>query len=142
MTAYRYSDKQRAEWIVDILAAADDKPDHRTYALALAEYWATVAPGFADGEPTADDLKGVTWKVETALSADFANIHQPELPPGVHGGEYSRDHLRLRGHARQAALRGARERRMRQEAAERRAAESLGDLLSFDSKGEERERDA
>jgi hypothetical protein len=31
---------------------------------------------------------------------------------------------------------------MRQEAAERRAAESLGDLLSFDSKGEERERDA
>jgi hypothetical protein len=138
---YRYGAEQRAEWIVDILASADDKPGHRAYALALAEYWGTAAPGDDSGEPAADGIEGVTWKVECALSADFAAIHQAERPEGTHGGDYSRDYIKLRGKARRNALLAARERRLKKEAAEQ-AADGLAGLLTFgpvqDQEGEEK----
>lgn len=132
---YRYNEQQRAEWITDILAAADDRPGHRAYALALAEYWALATPGDDSTEPAADSISGVTWKVECALSADFAAIHQAPPASGVHGGNYAHEYVRMRGEARRTALLAARERRLR---AERGAAGVLADLLSLDS-GADRE---
>lgn len=138
--SYRYNDQQRAEWIVDILAVADDRPSHRAYALALAEYWATASPGDDSAEPAPESSWGkISWKIECALTADFAAIHQPPKAPGVYGGEYSREYVRLRKDARRAALLAARERRQREE---RTATETLADLLTVDpgsdgdSKGE------
>jgi hypothetical protein len=125
--AYQYSDQQRAEWVADILAAAADKPGHHTYALALAKYWRAAMPSSdADqDEPTADDIAGITWKVECAPSADFAAIHQPQRSKGMFGT------------ARRAALLAAKERRLKKEEAERSAADSLADLLTFDSTEEQ-----
>jgi hypothetical protein len=137
--AYQYSDQQRAEWVADILAAAADKPGHHTYALALAKYWRAATPSSdADqDEPTADDIAGITWRVECALSADFAAIHQPQRSKGMYGGEYAHEYVRMRGAARRAALLAARERRLKREKAERSAAESLADLITFASDEEQ-----
>jgi hypothetical protein len=137
--AYQYSDQQRTEWVAEILAAADDKPGHHTYALALADYWGatTPSPDADRDEPTADDIEGITWKVECALSADFAAIHQPQRSKGMYGGDYAHEYVRMRGAARRAALLAAKERRLKKEEAERSAADSLADLLTFDSTEEQ-----
>lgn len=140
VTSYQYGDNQRAQWIADILAAADDKPGHRAYALALAEYWALAAPGDDSGEPTADGIPGVAWKAETALSADFAAIHQAERPKGVYGGAYGREYIKLRGQARRAALLAAAQRRSNKEAAEHAASEALSDLLNLDLDEQQKEK--
>jgi hypothetical protein len=93
---------QRRAWIREILNRASDRPDHRTYAEALASYWATAKPGDKSGEPSPEDLglTGVSWPVECALSTDFAHIHRPPRAEGHYGSEFSREYLALRDRAR------------------------------------------
>lgn len=130
---YRYTAKERADAVADITATASDKPSHTAYVEALAAYWTDAAPGDDEGEPIPEDLgiKGVSWPVQVALSSDFGAIHQPPRPEGAYGGEYRREYIRLRGQARLAALRAARERRLNKEAEEAAAASALGELLDL-----------
>lgn len=134
---YRYPDKQRSAWVVDILAAADDKPAHRAFALTLAEYWGTAAPGDDSNEPHPDDAENVSWKAAMALVIDFSAIHQAKPEDRVHGGEYARDYIRMRGAARQVALLAARKRLQAKAEAERAAAEGMSELLQLDAPDEE-----
>lgn len=130
---YRYATKVRADAVADIAAAASDKPGHAAYVEALVAYWTGAAPGDDKGEPIPEDLgiKGVSWPVQVALSSDFSALYQPPRPGGTYGGEYRREYIRLRGQARTAAMRAARERRLNREAQESAAASTLGELLDL-----------
>jgi hypothetical protein len=128
--AHRYPAQQRAEWVVDIHAAAADRRPHAAYAQALADYWTAAAPGDDSREPRAG--AGVSWPVECALSADFSAIHSAPLAPGFHGGDYAREYIRLRTEASRRARVAALRREQNAEAARQRAASALGSLLSLD----------
>lgn len=131
--AHRYSPDQRAQWVAEIFARAADRSGHHAYAHALAEYWETAVPGDDLKEPSPEGITGVQFAVECALSSDFMAIYGPALRPGVHGGEYAREYIKLRDAARRAALRGAQERQRRKAAAEQEAAGSLNELLPPDA---------
>ncbi len=98
---YVHPAPQRRAWIREILNCASDKPNHRRYAAALADYWATATPGDKSREPSPQDLglTGVSWSVECALSTDFSHIHRLPRAAGHYGSEYSREYIALRERA-------------------------------------------
>ncbi|MEV6403885.1 hypothetical protein AB0M58_13195 [Streptomyces bobili] len=99
---YAHSAPHRRAWIREILKHASDKPNHRRYAAALADYWATATPGDKSREPSPLDLglTGVSWPVECALSTDFSHIHRPPRAEGHYGSEFSHEYITLREKAR------------------------------------------
>ncbi|MFE5847217.1 hypothetical protein ACFQ7N_36920 [Streptomyces niveus] len=99
--AYEHTAENRAAWVAAIVEAAADTKPHHAYATALAAYWAKAAPGEGNGAPTPDGLglTGITWKIECALSADFAAIHAKQLRGH---GSYGREYTNLRDKAKRA----------------------------------------
>ncbi len=55
--------------------------------------------GKQGGEPFAEDVEGVTWKMACAISSDLARIFHEAVPEGVHINEYAREYVRLRREA-------------------------------------------
>lgn len=96
---YEIEKSVREEMIYQMLDIARGK---ERKAIDLYLEWCEA--GQVDPEPEVSDL--VSWKIECAISSDFAHLYREKLPEGVFGSQYEHGYVRIKQeNARKAAKR-------------------------------------